>query len=441
MADIKRLHYFNHQMLVEDDFTDEQTYHLGMRRRHNRALHKFGVAEGLNVRKTGEKEVTVDPGTAIDRDGKVIIQGADFVVDLRDGTKYPKNTQVHVVIAHVEEESDQKTFGGVTGATRVTEKTRIEAVTTAPAADGSVIRLATFKLDNNANVPGNVGDALAEGRQFAGSVLAPETVGVAELVDGAITESKLADGAVTTAKIARGAVSTESIGALSIKGGKVEGSLGIGGELEAKTGSFSEGVNSKGTSVFTAPTVRRGTAVVIEGGGGQPALHVRGMAIFDGEKRGFTVDTFINASGKRLHMGDVVKLKGTRIKRFTGTDGRIPVPEVTLADKPNDNLVIGIVSAEAPPEGDAPDIRVGPEDPRFIEDGGELFVITLGTFAHCKVDATDDAIQVGDPLTSSSNPGHAKKAEVTDVGTVIGKALEPLNKGTTGSIAVFVNIQ
>jgi len=420
MADIKRLHYFNHQMLVEDDFTDEQTYHLGMRRRHNRALHKFGVAEGLNVRKTGDKEVTVDPGTAIDRDGKVIIQGADFVVDLRDGTKYPKNTQVHVVIAHVEEESDQKTFGGVTGATRVTEKTRIEAVTTAPAADGSVIRLATFKLDNNANVPGNVGDPLAEGRQFAGSVLAPGTVGETELVDGAVTESKLVDGAVTVAKIASGAITPESIGALSIKGGKVSGSLGVGEDLAAKTGSFVAGNFSKGLEAAS--------------------LHVRGRAIFDGEKRGFTVDTFVNASGQRLHMGDVVKLKGTKIKRLTGAEKRIPVPEVTLADKENDNLVIGIVSAEAPPEAGAKDTRVDPEDPSFSEDGGEIFVVTLGTFAHCKVDATKAPIAVGDLLTSSSRPGHAIKATDPKIGSIIGKALEPIKKGT-GSIAVFVNIQ
>jgi hypothetical protein len=438
MADIKRLHYFNHQMLVEDDFTDEQTYHLVMRRRHNRALHKFGVAEGLNVRKTGDKEVTVDPGAAIDRDGKEIIRGADFVVDLRDGTKYPKNTQVHVVIAYAEEESDQKTFGGVTGATRITEKTRIEAVTTAPAADGSVIRLATFQLDANANVPGNVGDPLAEGRQSAGTVLAPGTIGEAELVDGAVTEPKLADGAVTKAKIARGAVSPESIGALSIKGGKVEGSLGVGGELRAKSGHFSEGVTSTATSIVE---VRRGPALIVTAPQGQPALQVQGTAIFSGEKRGFTVDTFVNASGQRLHMGDVVRLKGTKIKRFTGTDNRIPVPEVTLADKDNDRRVIGVVSAEAPPEPGAGDTRVDPEDPTFIEDGGELFVITLGTFAHCKADATEAAIEVGDPLTSSSNPGHAKKAEITDTGTIIGKALEPLKKGAAGSIAIFVNIQ
>ena len=65
MADIKRLHYFDHQFLVEADFSDEQTYHLDMRRRHNRDLHTFGVAAGLQVEKTGDKEVTVSAGTAV----------------------------------------------------------------------------------------------------------------------------------------------------------------------------------------------------------------------------------------------------------------------------------------------------------------------------------------------------------------------------------------
>jgi hypothetical protein len=416
MADIKRLHYFDHQLLVEKDFTDEQTYHLDMRRRHNRTLHEFGAANGLNVRKTGEKKVTVEPGTAIDGIGREIILDAEFVVDLSASTKYPKNAEVHVVIAYDEEPSDQVSFAGAEGATRITEKWTIDAVTTPPATDGSVIRLATFKLDGNANVPGNVGDLLIEGRRSAGPLLAPETVGEAHLVDGAVTESKLADGAVTAAKIASGAVTPDNIGALSIKGGKIDGSLGVGEDLTAKT------------IHVTAPR-------------GVTALHVEGTAVFSGEKRGFTVDTFINASGKRLHMGDVVKLKGTKITRFTGTDDRIPVPEVTLADKERDPLVIGVVSGEAPPEPGANDTRVEPEDPTFIEKGGVLFVITLGTFRYCKVDTTEDPIHVGDPLSSSSNPGHAKKAKYFETGTIIGKALESLEKGKTGSIAVFVNIQ
>ena len=40
---IKRLHYFDRQFLVEADFTDEQQYHLDMRRRLNRLPADFLV--------------------------------------------------------------------------------------------------------------------------------------------------------------------------------------------------------------------------------------------------------------------------------------------------------------------------------------------------------------------------------------------------------------
>ena len=46
---IKRLRYFNHQFLRVEDFQEEQDYHLRMRRRLNRVLHTWGVAEGLQV--------------------------------------------------------------------------------------------------------------------------------------------------------------------------------------------------------------------------------------------------------------------------------------------------------------------------------------------------------------------------------------------------------
>lgn len=170
------------------------------------------------------------------------------------------------------------------------------------------------------------------------------------------------------------------------------------------------------------------------------ALYVRGNAHFTGTKGGYVVDTFHNASGQRLRSGDIVKLKGTPVAHFRGDGNKIPVAEVSLADKENDNMAIGIVDREAIPEPDVPDNRVDPDDPTFIEDGGELFVVTLGAYAHCKVDATEAPIEVGDLLTSSSNPGHAKKATDPKIGCIIGKALEPL-KEETGYIAVFVNIQ
>jgi len=56
--DIKRLNYFTGQFLEAQDFIDEQSYHLEMRRRRNRLQMGPGVLDGLGVTKTGAKEVT-----------------------------------------------------------------------------------------------------------------------------------------------------------------------------------------------------------------------------------------------------------------------------------------------------------------------------------------------------------------------------------------------
>ena len=177
-----------------------------------------------------------------------------------------------------------------------------------------------------------------------------------------------------------------------------------------------------------------------------PSLRVDGNAIINGNltvtgsKGNYVVDTFINASGQPLHTGDVVRLKGTPVAQFYGLNNKIPLAEVTLADKVDDSLVIGIVDQEALPLDDAPDTRTEPDDPTSIADGGALLVVTLGAYAHCKVDASAAPIEVGDPLTSSASPGCARKATEPKIGSIIGKALEPLKEGT-GYIAVFVNIQ
>ena len=60
----------------------------------------------------------------------------------------------------------------------------------------------------------------------------------------------------------------------------------------------------------------------------------------------------------------------------------------------------------------------------------------------CKVTTENGPITVGDLLVTSSTPGHAMKG--TDrgrmLGAVVGKALEPLQKGT-GIIQVLVTLQ
>jgi len=74
-----------------------------------------------------------------------------------------------------------------------------------------------------------------------------------------------------------------------------------------------------------------------------------------------------------------------------------------------------------------------------VESGQIGWMVTLGAFAHCKVDADIAPIKAGDLLTTSPTRGHAQK--VLDpskaLGAVLGKALGSLNRGQ-GKIPVLV---
>jgi hypothetical protein len=58
----------------------------------------------------------------------------------------------------------------------------------------------------------------------------------------------------------------------------------------------------------------------------------------------------------------------------------------------------------------------------------------------CRADAGYGAIAVGDLLTTSRTPGHAMRAESAAPGTILGKALEPLDYGT-GTIKTLVMLR
>ena len=68
--------------------------------------------------------------------------------------------------------------------------------------------------------------------------------------------------------------------------------------------------------------------------------------------------------------------------------------------------------------------------------------IALVGKVYCKVDAQYGSIEVGDLLTTSHTPGHAMKAgdPLKAFGSVIGKALRPLNTGQ-GMIPILVALQ
>ena len=109
---IKRLHYFNGQFLREQDFTDEQKYHLDMRRRLNQRLHMPGIVFGLEVN-PGANKVTVQPGMAIDAQGREII--------LESATDLTITAAADITIAYKEEQTDESSETGIVGNRRWTE--------------------------------------------------------------------------------------------------------------------------------------------------------------------------------------------------------------------------------------------------------------------------------------------------------------------------------
>jgi len=82
---VERLRYFDGEYLRSYDFTDEQTYHIEMRRLMNLKLHLHGIVYGLklvedqdSVPSSGIYFYSVAPGMAIDQIGREIIVPAPY---------------------------------------------------------------------------------------------------------------------------------------------------------------------------------------------------------------------------------------------------------------------------------------------------------------------------------------------------------------------------
>jgi hypothetical protein len=69
---VTRVHYFTRQFLRTQDFEDEQSYQISMRRRHNIAHHGWGIVSGLQpVLDAGS--LYLQPGMAVDAFGRELI--------------------------------------------------------------------------------------------------------------------------------------------------------------------------------------------------------------------------------------------------------------------------------------------------------------------------------------------------------------------------------
>lgn len=192
MSDVKRLNYFNHQFLNEKDFQDEQSYHIFMRRLHNRALHKWGVAEGLMVERKADREVLIRPGIAIDREGREIVLPNEIAheISFSEGAAH-----AFVTIGYHESfrEDDRQNATGADSYRRTTEFPEIHARQHAPTEEGSTLILARVHSDG----AGNIREIDSWGRQHAGFLIRPGAIGTGELAEDSVTGDKLAPGSVT----------------------------------------------------------------------------------------------------------------------------------------------------------------------------------------------------------------------------------------------------
>jgi hypothetical protein len=204
---------------------------------------------------------------------------------------------------------------------------------------------------------------------------------------------------------------------------------------------------------------------------------------------------FVNKYDEAVEQGDVVVIDRKQARLLRGPQGEI-CPEVDLTATAYDPRACGVVAAlyaevrfeeveaereqagEESPEGEGeagasgakkgkraskadksakinkPDNAAAPDSQRFTPEefesldrtrvgpGQRGFMVVLGVYDHCKIDADIAPIEVGDLLTTSPTRGHAQKVldPTKATGAVIGKALGELKKGK-GKIPILVTLQ
>ena len=165
------------------------------------------------------------------------------------------------------------------------------------------------------------------------------------------------------------------------------------------------------------------TGIGVHGKGGQLAGFFEGDVQVTGDIRLTNADCaedFDIAHGDHVEPGTVMVL---------GDEGALH-----QSHQPYDKRVAGVISG-------AGDYKPGIVLDKRQSQHKRQPVALLGK-VYCKVDAQYASIEVGDLLTTSATPGHAMKVgePVQAFGTVIGKALRPLQHGQ-GLIPILIALQ
>ena len=132
----RRVRFFDGQFLQDVDFIDEQLYHLDRERGLARALRTTGVSSGLEVTATGQDQVTVSAGAAIDGRGRQLTLSSATEVHLP--ARFRGKGTFPVLIAYLQSEAAMATSEGSKENTRWDETPMIVAL--APGEEAFAIR-------------------------------------------------------------------------------------------------------------------------------------------------------------------------------------------------------------------------------------------------------------------------------------------------------------
>ncbi|NEO37723.1 MAG: tail fiber domain-containing protein [Moorea sp. SIOASIH] len=289
----KRVRYFDGEFLKDQDFIDEQKYHIDRQRRLDQFLRVSGVCDGLTL-ETSTNQVIVTPGTALDSQGRQIILSTNSPpIDL---SSY-RDQQVDLVISYQEEQSDHSTEGGVgsSGARRWHEKPNIQVAALGNVPEDSVV-LARLAINRSGVVTPDFSV-----RQYSGVRL---------------PSGNLSNGAITGPTLRSGGNSASSLvvidGDLSVTGDTtVNGSLSFSSNTSGERTLLMEAPNSNnhrgdGTQGATGLVYR----VQSNPPGGDPIFQVR--------SEGEGVRLFVEHDGWTGSRHNSAWFGGTRDNYFAG---------------------------------------------------------------------------------------------------------------------------
>jgi hypothetical protein len=224
------------------------------------------------------------------------------------------------------------------------------------------------------------------------------------------------------------------------------GVRGISTSSNGVLGTTTDGIGVRGTSSGTGTTSYgvAGTStsgIGVRGDTQDGIAGVCGVSTGKGLAGRFDGNVQINGTATAQ---DVVLSGADCAEQFDTYDGTSPEPGTIVvidddgklreSQSPYDKRVAGVVSG-------AGEYRPAIVLDRRASSEGRASVALMGK-VFCKVDADPAPIAVGDLLTTSSRPGFGMKATDSTLafGTVIGKALKPLNAGQ-GMIPILVALQ